>query len=43
MHNAGPATFSLYKVLATIEIAGLGLWWLYSRDNKIGAPDFSRF
>ena len=40
MHNAGPATFSLYKILATIEIAGLGLWWLYSRDNNIGVLIF---
>lgn len=36
MHNAGPATLSLYKVLATIEIAGLGIWWLYSHDNTMG-------
>ena len=31
---------SLYKILATIEIAGLGLWWLYSRDNNIGVLIF---
>ena len=28
MHQAGGATANLYRYLATIEIAGLGLWWL---------------
>lgn len=34
--HAGPPTLALFRVFATLEIAGMGLWWMYSRDNNIG-------
>lgn len=40
MHNAAPATMFLFRVFATIEIAALGIWWLYSRDNNMGTVIF---
>ena len=40
MHQAGPVTARLFMHLATIEIAALGLWWLYSHDNNIGLVIF---
>jgi len=40
MHNAGPATARLFMLLATLEIAGLGLWWIYSHDNAMGVVMF---
>ena len=36
MYNAGKTTANLYRILATIEIAALGIWWLLSRENNIG-------
>jgi hypothetical protein len=40
VYKAGPATFTLFKILATIEIAALGLWWLHSHDNTMGVLIF---
>lgn len=40
MHNAAPATAFLFRIFATLEIAALGLWWLYSRDNTMGTVIF---
>jgi len=40
MHTAGPVTARLFMLLATLEIAALGLWWVYSHDNTMGLVMF---
>lgn len=36
MHSATGATVSLFRILATIEIAALGIWWWWSGNNAMG-------
>jgi len=40
MHTAGPVTARLFMLLATLEMAALGLWWVYSHDNTMGLVMF---